>query len=310
MGQDSNQKNIRVEVEMVSLPVVVTTRDGKRIAGLEKEDFQVYEDKIQQKIEGFTAADEPFSVALMLDTSGSTMMKLQRIQNEAIRFVNLLQPGDSVAVLSLAEDVKLLEDFTVARGRIAGAIKRTSPGGYTVLYEAVWLALEEVLKPVHQRRALVLFTDGVDTASTRASKAETIELAKESRAPIYCIYFNTQDEMQGTYRIPTPTNPRPASPPIPGVGSSTEDYMGGRQYLANLADYSGGMVFDALKMEDLGPAFDEIAHQLSSQYSIGYYPTNQKHDGKYRRVDVKVLRPGLYVRTKQGYFAPYDKKQK
>lgn len=70
------------------------------------------------------------------------------------------------------------------------------------------------------------------------------------------------------------------------------------------------MVFDALKMEDLGPAFDEIAHQLSSQYSIGYYPTNQKNDGKYRRVDVKVLRPGLYVRTKQGYFAPYDKRQK
>ncbi|MBZ5494899.1 MAG: VWA domain-containing protein [Acidobacteriia bacterium] len=305
--KDSKQKSIRVEVEMVSLPVVVMKRDGKHVADLQKEDFRVFEDKVEQKIEGFAAADEPFSVALMLDTSGSTMLKLERIQNEAIRFVNLLHSGDSVAVLSVAEDTRLLEDFTVARGRIASAIRRTESGGATALYEAVWLALQEVLKPVRQRSALILFTDGVDTASEKASKVETIELAKESRAPIYCIYFNTQDEMQGTNRIPTPGERLPR---MPGLGSSTEDYMGGRQYLSNLADYSGGMVFDALRMEDLGLAFEAIAQQLTSQYSIGYYPTNSKHDGKYRRVEVKVSRPGLYVQTRQGYFAPYDKKQK
>jgi VWFA-related protein len=163
-----------------------------------------------------------------------------------------------------------------------------------------------------------MLSDGVDTASDKATRAETRELAKESRAPAYCIYFNTRPEMQGDPRrtIPGATNPPaggrpPMTLPVPGVGSSTEDYMGGRQYLSDLADYSGGKVFEALRMEDLTPAYDAIARELSSQYSIGYYPTNLRHDGKYRRIDVKVSRPGLYVQTRAGYYAPDDtRKQK
>jgi VWFA-related protein len=289
---------------MVSLPVVVTTRSGKRVADLTKEEFQVFEDKVRQEIAGFSAVDEPFSVALMLDTSGSTMLQLEWIRTEAIRFINLLHPHDSVAVLSLAEEVALLEDFTVDRRRSTAAIRRTPPGGFTVLYEGVWLALEEVLKPVRERSALVLFTDGVDTASDKVTKSETRELAKESRSPIYSIYFNTQEDMQGS---PRDRLPRTSMPPvIPGVGSSTEDYMGGRQYLTDLAENSGGMVFSAPKMEDLGPAFEAIARELTSQYSIGYYPTNRKRDGGYRKVEVKATRPGLYVQTRKGYWAADD----
>ncbi len=301
-GQSAGQDSIRVRVEMVSLPVVVLTRGGRRVSDLSKEEFQVFEDNVQQKIEGFATGDEPFSVALMLDTSGSTMLKLRRIQDESIRFINRLKTPDSVAIMSFAEDVNLLEDFTLNRGRAAAAIRRTLPGGYTVLYEAVWLALKEVLSPVSQRSALVLFTDGVDTASDKVSKMETREIAKECRSPIYCIYFNTQEDMQGAPRDRLPRNGMP--PIIPGAGSSTEDFMGGRQYLSELADYSGGRVFDALTMEDLGPAFDAIAAELTSQYSIGYYSTNTKRDGKYRRVTVKVTRPGLYVESRKGYYAP------
>ena len=161
---------IKVAVEMVSLPVVVTTREGKRVTDLKKEDFRIYEDGAIQEIAGFSATDEPISLALAIDTSGSTTQKLARMQNEAIRFVNQLHPDDEVAIMSFAEDVNLLTDFSINRDRNAYGIKETRSGGWTVIYEAVWLALEEVLKPKKERTALVLFTDGVDTASHKASQ--------------------------------------------------------------------------------------------------------------------------------------------
>jgi VWFA-related protein len=310
------EQTIRVAVEMVSLPVVVTTRDGQRITDLKKEDFQVFEDGVPQEISGFAPTDEPISVALALDTSGSTEQKLARIQDEAIHFVNLLHPDDSVAIMSFAQDVNLLEDFSIDRDRNAYGIKETRPGGWTVLYEAVWLALEEVLKPVQERKALVLFTDGVDTASRKASQKETLELAKETRATIYTVYFNTERDLYSRQAGPTIGGmPMPGGPPIIGSGppiygpggrgSGTIEYMAGREYLKKLAEFSGGAVFDALQMEDLGPTFEQIAKELASQYSIGYYSTNTKRDGKFRKVEVKVVtKPGMVARTKKGYYAP------
>ncbi len=321
-GQGKKAKNpaddqtIRVAVEMVSLPVVVTTKEGKRITDLKKEDFQVFEDGVQQDIAGFAATDEPVSVALMLDTSGSTEMDLSRIQNEAISFVNELHPDDEVAILSFAGDVQLLKDFSIDRDRNAYGIKETRPGGCTVEYEAVWLALHDVLEPVKERKALVLFTDGVDTCSHKASEKETLDLAKETYATIYTVYFNTESDL---YRrsvpavggLPVPGIPPvmgPAGPPIygpGGMGSTHIEYMRGHNYLNKLSEYSGGVVFDG--MQDLSGAFEQVAQELASQYSIGYYSTNTKHDGKFRKVEVKVSRPGLVARTKKGYFAKKEK---
>jgi len=310
-----DDQTIRIAVEMVSLPVVVTTRDGQRVTDLKKEDFQVFEDGVSQEISGFAPTDEPISVVLALDTSGSTELKLARIQNEAIHFVNLLHPDDSVAIMSFAQDVNLLEDFTIDRDRNAYGIKETRPGGWTVLYEAVWLALQDVLKPVQERKALVLFTDGVDTASRKASQKETLELAKETRATIYGVYFNTERDLytrQGGTTvggIPLPGGPSiiRSGPPIygpGGPGSTTIEYMAGREYLKKLAEFSGGAVFDALQMDDLGPTFEQIAKELASQYSIGYYSTNAKRDGKFRKVEVKIVKAGMVGRTKKGYYAP------
>ena len=316
--KSEQESSIKVQVEMVSLPVVVTNREGKQITDLEKEDFRVFEDRAPQTIAGFSPVEEPFSIALLLDTSGSTEQRLAQIQNEAIRFVQLLHPDDSVAVLSFDQDVKLHEDFSIDRDRNARGIKETRAGGNTVLYEAVWLALEEVLRPVKERKALVLFTDGVDTASRKASMKETLELAKESNAVIYCIYFNTEgDQLSRMTRGPRPTVggiPLPGGPPVVvgpmppvygpgGPGSAHDEYASGRGYLAQLAEYSGGIVFDALAMQDLGPAFDHIARELASQYSIGYYSTNTRHDGKFRRVEVRMTKPGLVARTRKGYYA-------
>ncbi len=176
---DDDQATIRASVDMVSLPVVVTNRDGRRITDLTKDDFHVYENGIQQEIAGFAATDEPVDVALLIDTSGSTEMELAKIQNAAIKFVHQLHPDDEVAVISFAGEVTLQEDFTIDRNKNEYGIKKTRAGGWTVLYEAVWLALEEVLKPIKERTALVLFTDGVDTRSQKASRKETLDLARE-----------------------------------------------------------------------------------------------------------------------------------
>jgi Ca-activated chloride channel family protein len=304
-------QTIQVQVEMVSLPVVVSDRNGRRVADLQKEDFQVFEDRVPQKIEGFEATDEPITVALALDTSGSMEKRLAFLQNEAIHFVNLLHPDDSVAVMSFDDDVRLLEDFSIDRKRNAYGIKSTRTGGNTAIYEAVWLALEEVLEPVRERNALVLFTDGVDTASRKASMKETLQLAKETHATIYGIYFNTERDMQvmqrsggGVGGISLPMPPVIGMPGPPSPGSTSSEYIAGRQYVQELAQNSGGLLFDALKLEDLGPAFEGIAKELASQYSLGYYSTNLKRDGKFRNVEVRIKRPGLTARTKKGYFAP------
>jgi Ca-activated chloride channel homolog len=305
--EPADQGAIRVEVDMVSLPVVVTTREGKRVTDLEKQDFEVYEDGIAQTILGFSPTEEPVSVALMLDTSGSTQQRLARIQDEAIHFVNELHPDDSVAVLSFADDVNLHEDFSIDRDRNARGIKETRTAGWTVLYEAVWLGLEEVLKPIQERKALVLFTDGVDTRSHKASMNETLELAKETKATIYCIFFNTEYDTRApgptVGGIPIPgSGPTVVFDPRSGPGTSHPEYSRGRGYLLKLAEYSGGVVLDALDMNDLRPAFEQIARELASQYSIGYYSTNQKKDGKFRKVEVKVKKPGHVARTKKGYY--------
>jgi len=311
-GQEEPQVTIRANVEMVSLPVVVTNREGRRITDLTKDDFRVFENGIEQEIAGFAATDEPLAVALLLDTSGSTEFKLARIQNAAIDFVRQLHPDDEVAVLSFADDVVLQQDFTINRDRNEYGIKKTRTGEWTVLYEAAWLALEEVLKPKKERTALVLFSDGVDTRSRKATEKETLELARETRATIYCVYYNT-DEDQYKQRpgigYPTTlppiigTTPRP--PVYTGPGSTSQDSRIGRDYLRKLAENSGGLVFDG--MQDLTYAFSEIARELASQYSIGYYSSDQKHDGKFRKVEVRLNKPNLVARTKKGYTAKKEK---
>jgi VWFA-related protein len=309
--KSKDEQTIRVAVDMVSLPVVVTDKAGQRITDLKKEDFQVFENGTRQEIAGFAATDEPICVALMLDTSGSTENKLAKIQNAAISFVNQLHPDDEVAVLSFADDVRLQQDFTIDRDRNEYGIKKTRTGEWTALYEAVWLALEDVLKPIKERKALVLFTDGVDTHSAKATRNETLDLAKESPATIYCVYYNTeydqytsrQKSITGGQFPPVILTPRP--PISTGAGTDPAEYQAGKAYLEGLADYSGGLVLDG--MTNLEDAYAQIAKELASQYSIGYYSSDPRRDGKFRKVQVKLNRPGLVARTKKGYYTKKDK---
>jgi VWFA-related protein len=299
---------IQVRVNMVTLPVVVTARDGRRILDLQREDFEIFEDKVHQEIAGFSTTEEPISVAVALDISGSMHHKLNMLKDEAIHFVERLHPQDQVAVITFADEVTLLEDFSPDRTLATEAIRRIRAGGATCLYETVYLALEQLLKPVRQRKALVLFTDGVDTASRQASRKQTLNMAKETEASINTIYFNTEkDFSQAAGGVPGP-NPFPYPyPPVsagggyPGGPSIFVDYTDGRHYLSDLSRNSGGLFYNAMKSEDLGKAFEQIAGELASQYSLSYYPTNTNQDGKFHNVKVKVNRPGSVVRTRKGY---------
>ncbi len=288
---------------MVSVPVVVTDRLGNHVRDLGKDDFRIFEDGVAHEVAGFAAVEEPVSVALAVDTSGSTEFQLERIRQEAMRFVRQLRDGDAVAIVSFADDVTLLEPFDIYRKRNPEALRRLKPGGLSAVYEAVWLSMEQVLRQEYGRKALVLFSDGVDNRSETVTREETLDLARQSESPIYCIYFNTNKDR--TKRIPPVVDPAlPAQwPPIrlPTGRGKNPEYAAGQEYMSRLAEYSGGVLVDASRVENLGAAFTRIARELRSQYSLGYYPKDARHDGRFRRIEVRVTRPGLTARSRLGY---------
>jgi VWFA-related protein len=248
---------------------------------------------------------------LTLDTSGSTEFQLDRIRQEAMRFVRLLRADDSIAIVSFADDVNLLEPFSLYHKKNPEILRKLKPGGLSAVYEAVWLSLEQVLKLEYGRKALVFFSDGVDNRSETVTEEETLDLARKTESTIYCIYFNTDTDRYK--RIPQIIDPamEPSGNPlvaqwppmkIPRRRGKNPEYAAGREYLAKLAQYSGGLLVDASRIENLGAAFGRIAQELRSEYSIGYYPKNLKRDGMFRRVEVRTKRPGITARTKQGYY--------
>ena len=315
---------LEVEVDLVNINVVVSNASGNYVLDLKKENFQLYEDKVEQKITHFSPVDAPFSVGLLLDTSFSAVDKLGGIQDDAIQFVNLIHPDDEVMIISFDDEVHLETDFTRNKHAVERAIKMTRTGQSTQLYEAVYLGLQEKLRKRRDRKAMVLFTDGVDTSSPTSSAKETIEVAKEVDTVIYPIYFDTRYDVERHSRTPFPTGIPGNGPQLPLPGRVPIDtrsprqreeeerqlnmeYAVGRSYLQDLAEVTGGTVYVADRLENLGAAFSKIAAELRSQYSLGYVSTNLKRDGKYRKVTVKVDLPNCIVKAKKGYYATAKK---
>ena len=350
---------LAVDVDLVNVNVVVTDANGRYLTYLTKENFRIYEDRVEQQITHFSPVDTPFAVGLLLDTSYSTVNKLEQIQNEAVRFIDQIHVDDDVMVISFDDEVHLDSDFSRSKRATERAIKRTRTGGSTQLYEAVYLALQQKLRPRRERKAVVLFTDGVDTASPTSTQDETIELAKEADTLIYPIFFDTRYDTGpmsrnprpplgrrggpigtptgggtvgwptggGTIGLPTgggtvglpvpsrrPTTRRPTSRRLPppgrgprfptgiGVGRSDAEFDQGRAYLQQLADVTGGTLYVSEGLTNLGDAFQKIAAELSSQYSLAYSPTNKTRDGKFRRIRIVTNVPNVIVRAKHGYY--------
>src|SRR6266496_644553 len=186
---------VRIETTLVSIPVSVMDRDGKYIANLRKEDFRIWEDGVEQQVAYFASTEKPFTVVLMLDTSGSTRFRMEEIQDAAIAFVNQLRADDKVIVASFDDRIKIFP-ATNDRARLRDYIQQTHLGSGTKLYDAVHQVMNE-LSRVEGRKAIVLFTDGVDTTSKHSTYESTVGEAEELDALIYPVEFDTYSDMAG-----------------------------------------------------------------------------------------------------------------
>jgi VWFA-related protein len=306
---------IRVDTTLVTLPVSVMDRDGRYVPNLRKEDFRLWEEGVEQNVAFFSSVDKPFSVVLMLDTSGSTRSRLGDIQDAAITFVNQLRPDDQVMVVSFAEQIRVLSEFTKDRYRLRDAIRYTRPGDGTRLYDAIDLVMNQRLSSVPGRKAIVLFTDGVDTTSRHASYESTIRDAEELDALIYPVQYDTYMDMGGSGGGGWPGGGRWPSSPTDilaqilrgrnrgggGVGTSKREYDLANRYLHELAERTGARSYQGDSNENLAAAFSNIAEELRRQYSLGYYPKNPPQAGQRRQIRVRVNQPNLAVRTRDSY---------
>jgi VWFA-related protein len=246
----------------------------------------------------------------LIDTSGSTQFRLEDIQQAAINFVDKLKPTDSVMVMSFDDRIQVQCKATTDREEITKAIRRTHTGGGTRLYDAVADILTKQLQTIEGRHAVVLFTDGVDTTSHRASYDSTVRLAEESDAPIYSVDYDTSGEVGGIGGVPFPGSrgrgtifgwPFPRTGPTAGGGSMPGDYRRAVAYLHALSDSTGGRFYSGDSMFGIGQAFTWIAEELGRQYSLGYYPTTPGKDGERRQIKVKVTEADLVVKARDSY---------
>jgi VWFA-related protein len=304
---------IKSDTNLVMVPVTVMDRNGRYVPQLHKENFRIQENGIEQKIAYFATTDSPFSVVLVIDTSGSTEFRLSDIHDSAIKFVEKLKPSDSVMVMSFDDQIEVECKATTDREVINKAIRHTRTGGGTRLYDAVDDILRKQLRTISGRKAVVLFTDGVDTSSHRASYESTVRLAEESEASIYSVDYDTSGAMMSN-GIPLPGGRGTViGLPIPGgggriPGTSRGEYKRGVEYLHALSDKTGGRFYSGDSLFGIAQAFTWIAEELGRQYSHGYYTSVTGKDGERRQIKVKVTEANLVVRARDSYI--YSEKNK
>ncbi len=281
---------IKTEVSLVN--IFATARDKKKhiITGLKKEDFRVFENEQEQKIAFFSSEKTlPITLGLLIDTSGSEQNRLPAEQDAASRFLTqVLRKGDEAMVVSFDLDVDMLSDFTDDRAQLQRAIHHaqinaagpmvtpgTLPSGPngTHLYDAIWVTCGEKLSTEAGRKALVIITDAEDFGS-KVRVEEAIEAAERTNAVVHFLLVHD-----------------------PGYGWRPD-------IARKIADQTGGRVIEVSSQKHLQEAFDQIAEELRSEYTIGYYPTNVKRDGTFRKIKVETTDRELKVLARKGYYAP------
>jgi len=300
---------VRVDTALVTIPVSVRDRNGRYAPDLRRDDFRVFENGVEQQIAYFATVDQPFTVALLLDTSGSTDFSLGEMQRAASAFVEQLKPADRVTVISFDDRINVLCEPTSDRAQLNRAIRRANTGGGTRLYDAVEFTLRKRLSQISGRKAVVLLTDGVDTTS-HTSARNTLRLAEQSDALVYTVSYGgfRNGNLPGVIaqpRIPLPGgggiiigNPRTTGA---GGGTSAADYARGDAYLTELAQVTGGRMYRGNSVINISQAFAWVAEELRRQYSIGYYPKAVAQGGERRQIKVQVSQPELIVQARDSY---------
>ena len=279
------QQTFRGGVEVVSLAVTVTDKEGRYISGLDQPNFQIFEDGVLQDIVYFSREHQPIALTLLMDTSTSMEQKLSIAQEAAVGFARQLKPTDVAAVVEFDSRPEILQTFTSDIGLLEKAIRRTSAGGSTSLYNAIYVGLRELQRVKAaagdqvRRQAVVVLSDGEDTTSV-VTYEDVLELAKRSETAVYSIGLRSREDM-------------------PSKGFREAEFV-----LRSLAQQTGGREFFVEDAKELKGIYQRIADELANQYSIGYMSKNSKRDGAYRRIVVRADRPNVITRTKQGYYAP------
>jgi VWFA-related protein len=309
---------IRIDTNLVTVPVSVLDREGRFISDLRREQFKVFENGVEQKITYFESTEKPFTVALLLDTSGSTFFHLWEIKEAAINFAKQLRPQDRVLVVTFDRLVMLLTEATNDLNVVTEVVERNAITGFsTRLYDAIDLVIKARLNKIEGRKAIVLFTDGVDTASYQATYQSTLREVEELDALIYPIQYDTTDFVDAQTRtnativtttlsgrhFPTRSSSRViyGTPKASGPGTSIDDYKLANQYLHQLATKTGGRLYGANDRTQLSDAFSKIAEELRHQYSLGYYPQTTLQSGERREIKVRVDQPNVAVRARDSY---------
>ena len=294
-AESEKEETIRIDSTLVTIPVSVIDREGSYLLNLTNKDFKLYEENSPQEITNFSALEVPINVVLMLDTSRSTKFRIEDIQRAAFTFIEQLRPADRVMVISFDDKIRVQSEFTNDRNSLKQTIAKTKTGTGTKLYEVLNKVMSEKLKAIQGRKAIVLFTDGVDTESKYGSGKQSMFDAEKNEVSVYSVQYDTMEDVNEIL------NGKNQSRKLVNSEPTVEEFELATRYLRGLANRSGGRVHQAETLTNVNEAFALIAEELRHQYSLGYYPTNEGQPGEFRRVRVEVLPPHQSVRARDGY---------
>lgn len=272
-----------MQVNLVVLHTTVLDDRGKFVEGLTQDNFRVYEDKIEQKLDVFKREDIPVSMGLVIDNSGSMRDKRPRVNEAALTLVQASNPSDEAFVVNFNDDfyLDLDKDFTNSIPELKEALERIDARGSTALYDAIIGSLDHLKKGKKEKKVLLIVTDGEDNTS-RNSLEKTIREIQKTDTVIYTIGLLSQE--------------------------SKKSAKTAKKALTEIALASGGLAFFPENVEDVHAICEQVAHDIRHQYTLGYYPTNTARDGSFRSVHVDVIPPRghgkLVARTRNGYYAP------
>ena len=331
---------IRLNSDLVTVTASATGPNAAAVKTLKAEDFFIYENGVKQKISHFAATEEPFSLLLLLDISGSTREEIALIKRAARNFLGELRFDDRVSVIVFSRDSELIADFSDARSAVASSIDNigiiegdeghrfTAKTG-TSFYDSLYMSVDDSpLKGIEGRKAIVCMSDGVDSTSKMRFR-DIAPLAERSEASLYFLELNTeavtlegllkpktdsgyinfsQSQIERYFDEYDPNSPqrtmsREILTPDLIRSINTGLYKVARRELRLLSERTGGRVYPVKRLEDLAGVYKQVGDELRSQYSIGYYPTNRAHDGRWRVIRVETSAPGVNVRARSGYWA-------
>ena len=276
---------IQVDVNMVVVNVTVTDPYDRIVTGLDQSNFEVYDEKVSQKIVAFSTEDAPISVGMIFDSSGSMSDKIEKSKEAALQFFKTSNPQDEFMLINFNERPNLISAFTSKFDNLEDRLIPVKAGGKTALLDAIYLGLAEMKKGTTDRKALLVISDGGDNHS-RYTERDVKKAVKEADVEIYAV---------GIFE------------PLASRGRTPEE-AGGPGLLADLAQVSGGRMFSVEDPNELPDIMEKISVELRNQYVIGYKPSNLVRDGRWRRIKVKLNPPRglppLQVYARTGYYAP------